>query len=410
MAVTRITMPGADGERHLVMIEDVTERKALQDQLYVVQRLDAVGQLTGGIAHDFNNLLTVIIGSSEALAEELDNPDQRELADLILDTAERAGELTRHLLAFARRQPLSPRAFDVNQLLDGSEALIRRTLGANLQFSIEKTPDIRLAFADRSQTEAAILNLCLNARDAMPDGGRLTISTGNAIFDDDFVRSHSGARAGEFIVVRVSDTGTGIAAEVVRHIFEPFFTTKEAGRGTGLGLSMVYGFTKQSQGYIDVQTEEGKGATFSLYLPVGQAQDRVARATAKSAAQRGSETVLLVEDDDLVRQHVGIQLRGLGYQIVEAENGPRALAILEKRSDIALLFTDVMMPGGMNGRQLAERATAAWPRLRVLFSSGYSNEMLMENGRLIDGVALLAKPYSRRQLADKVREALDRPI
>jgi len=410
MAVTRISMPESDGERFLVMIEDVTERKALQDQLYVVQRLDAVGQLTGGIAHDFNNLLTVIIGSSEALAEELDDPDERELADLILDTAERAGELTRHLLAFARRQPLSPRAFDVNQLLEGSEALIRRTLGANLKFSIERMPDLRLAFADRSQTEAAILNLCLNARDAMPDGGHLRIITGNATFDDDFVRSHSGARSGDFVVVRVSDTGTGIPAEVVRHIFEPFFTTKEAGRGTGLGLSMVYGFVKQSQGYIEVQTEEGKGATFSLYLPAGRAQDAVADPAAKSAAQRGTETVLLVEDDDLVRQHVGIQLRGLGYEIVEAADGPRALAILEERRDIALLFTDVMMPGGMNGRQLAEQATAAWPRLRVLFSSGYSNEMLMENGRLIEGVTLLAKPYSRHQLAEKVRETLDRPV
>jgi nitrogen-specific signal transduction histidine kinase len=407
MAVTRITMPGADGERFLIMIEDFTERKALQEQLYVVQRLDAVGQLTGGIAHDFNNLLTVIIGSSEALAEELDNPEERELADLILDTAERAGELTRHLLAFARRQPLSPRAFDVNQLLDNSEPLIRRTLGANLRFSIERNPDVRLAFADRGQTEAAILNLCLNARDAMPNGGRLTISTTNATLSDDFVRSHSAARAGEYVVVRVSDTGTGIPADVVGHIFEPFFTTKEAGRGTGLGLSMVYGFIKQSQGYIDLQTEEGKGATFSLYLPVGHAQDAAAEPAKKSAARRGTETILLVEDDDLVRQHVGIQLKGLGYRIIEAEDGPRALVVLEQRRDIALLFTDVMMPGGMNGRELAERATATWPQLRVLFSSGYSNEMLMENGRLIDGVALLPKPYSRRQLADKVREALD---
>ncbi|MBW8755366.1 MAG: PAS domain S-box protein [Sphingomonadales bacterium] len=409
MTVTRIPMPGPERERFLVMTEDITERKALQHQLDVVQRLEAVGQLTGGIAHDFNNLLTVIIGSSEALAEEIEDPDQRELAGLILDTAERAGELTRHLLAFARRQPLSPRAFDVNQLLDGCEALIRRTLGANLHFSVEKVPGVRLAFADRGQTESAILNLCLNARDAMPNGGRLTISTANAVFDDEFVRSHSGARPGEYVAVRVSDTGSGIPAEILDHIFEPFFTTKPAGRGTGLGLSMVYGFTKQSHGYIDVATEEGKGTTFSLFLPLGQVQDRPEDAAAKGAARRGTETILLVEDDHHVRGHVANQLKGLGYQIVEAEDGPGAIAILEQRRDIALLFTDLMMPGGMNGRELAEQATTIWPDLHVLFSSGYANEMLIENGRLMEGVALLSKPYSRRQLADKIREALDVP-
>ncbi len=409
MAVTRITMPGSESARFLVMIEDVTERKALKQQLDVVQRLDAVGQLTGGIAHDFNNLLTVIIGSSEALAEELADPEQRELAGLILDTAERAGELTRHLLAFARRQPLSPRAFDLNQLLDTTEPLIRRTLGANLHFSVEQAPGIKLAYADRGQTEAAILNLCLNARDAMPNGGGLTIRTANATLDDEFVRTHSGARAGDFIMVRVSDTGTGIPAEVVDRIFEPFFTTKEAGRGTGLGLSMVYGFTKQSQGYIDVVTEEGQGTTFSLYLPIGEAQDDYDVPVERNAAPRGTETILLVEDDALVREHVANQLKSLGYQSVEAEDGASALTILDQRTDISLLFTDVMMPGGMNGRELAERAKTLWPELHVLFSSGYSNEMLMENGRLMDDVTLLSKPYSKRQLADKIREALDMP-
>ncbi len=409
LTVTRITMPDAESERYLVMIEDITERTALQQQLHVVQRLDAVGQLTGGIAHDFNNLLTVVIGCSEALAEELENPDQRELAALILQTAERAGELTRHLLAFARRQPLSPRAFDVNEMLDGSEALLRRTLGANLDFSIERAPDAGSAFADRSQTEAAVVNLCLNARDAMPEGGRLTIGTANAVFDEDFVRGHSGARPGEYVVIRVSDTGTGIPAAIVDRIFEPFFTTKEAGRGTGLGLSMVYGFIKQSHGYIEVETGEGRGTTFSLYLPRGQPGEQRRGPAAKREARRGTETILVVEDDDLVRHHASRQLKSLGYHVLEAEGGASAIALLERRRDIALLFTDVMMPGGMNGRELAGQAKRLLPDLRVLFSSGYSNENLMENGRLIDGIRLLSKPYSRGQLADSIREALDEP-
>jgi len=409
LTVTRITMPDAESERYLVMIEDITERKALQQQLHVVQRLDAVGQLTGGIAHDFNNLLTVVIGCSEALAEELEDPDQRELAALILQTAERAGELTRHLLAFARRQPLSPRAFDVNEMLDGSEALLRRTLGANLDFSIERAADAKPAFADRSQTEAAVVNLCLNARDAMPEGGRLTIATANAVFDEDFVRSHSGARPGEYVAIRVSDTGTGIPAAVVDHIFEPFFTTKEAGRGTGLGLSMVYGFVKQSHGYIAVETEEGRGTTFSLYLPLGQPVAERHGAAEEGAARRGTETILVVEDDELVRHHACKQLKSLGYHVVEADGGTSAIALLERRRDIALLFTDVMMPGGLNGRTLAEQAKRLLPGLRVLFSSGYSDENLMENGRLVDGIRLLSKPYSRRQLADRIREALDEP-
>ena len=407
LVVTRIAMPGTERDRFLVMIEDVTERRALQQRLDLVQRLDAIGQLTGGIAHDFNNLLTVIIGSSEALSEELDDPEQRELARLILDTAERAGELTRSLLAFARRQPLSPRALDINQLLAESQPLIRRTLGANLHFSIEMAPDVRPVFADRGQTEAAILNLCLNARDAMPNGGRLTISTQNASFDEAFVRHHSGARPGEYVAVHVSDTGAGIAPEVLDRIFEPFFTTKEKGRGTGLGLAMVYGFTKQSQGYIGVETEEGQGTTFSLYLPVGETNDDPRDGAPLSEPPRGDETILLVEDDALVRAHVQGQLVSLGYRVVEASDGPEALAQLERHSDIALLFTDMMMPGGLNGRELAERARALWPGLKVLFSSGYSNETLMEDGRLIDGITLLSKPYSKRQLAEFVREVLD---
>jgi PAS domain S-box-containing protein len=407
LAVTRVQMPGSDKPRLLAMIEDVTERRVLQQQLDVVQRLDAIGQLTGGIAHDFNNLLTVIIGSSETLAEELEEPELRELAGLVLSTAERAGELTSSLLAFARRQPLSPRAIDVNRLLADARPLIQRTLGANLVFAIDMAPDARAVFADRVQTEAAILNLCLNARDAMPEGGRLSICTENVVFDPDFVRNHSGARPGEYVAIRVRDTGLGIAADVVPRIFEPFFTTKEVGRGTGLGLAMVYGFTKQSQGYIEVETELGVGTTFSLYLPVSGARHDDAAPPAPGAPPRGAETVLVVEDDDLVRKHAREQLRSLGYRIFEAADGPSAMDVLARESDVALLFTDIVMPGGMNGRQLAKCATAMRPGLRVLFCSGYSDEMLMEDGRLIEGVALLSKPYSKRDLADSVRQTLD---
>lgn len=407
LAVTRIAMPGSNREHFLAMAEDITERKALQYRLDLVQRLDAIGQLTGGIAHDFNNLLTVIIGSAETLGEELDAPEQRELAGLILDTAERAGELTAHLLAFARRQPLSPRSHDINALLNSSEALIRRTFGANLRLTIERAANARRVYADRAQTEAAILNLCLNARDAMPEGGRLTISTGNVNIDDEFIRGHSGVSPGDYVFVRVSDTGTGIAPDVLDRIFEPFFTTKGPGNGTGLGLAMVYGFAKQSQGHIDVESQLGTGSTFTLYLPIGQAEEDDAETAAVNNLPRGSETVLLVEDDDLVRSHAQGQLTSLGYQVLEASDGPEALAWFEQRNDIALLFTDMMMPGGLNGRELAERARELRPHIRILFSSGCADEMLTADGSLADGVSQLAKPYARRQLAEKVRKALD---
>ena len=318
-------------------------------------------------------------------------------------------ELTQRLLAFARRQPLSPSAFDANGLIASCEPLIRRTLGANLEFAIDMASDTGAIFADRAQTEAAILNLCLNARDAMPEGGRLTLRAGRRQLDDHFVRTHSGARAGDFIVISVSDTGTGIAPDVRDRIFEPFFTTKDAGRGTGLGLSMVYGFVQQSHGYVDVESGEG-GTTFSLYLPVAQDAALAEGPAAPDAIRGGSETVLVVEDDGIVRRHVCNQLRGLGYDVLEAEDGPCALTVLASRPDIALLFTDVMMPGGMSGIDLAERARIEHPHLRILFSSGYSDELLGASGHAIDHTTLLPKPYSRRDLAEKIREAFEKTV
>lgn len=397
------------GGQYLSMVEDITERKALQYQLHLAQRMDAIGQLTGGVAHDFNNLLTVVIGGGEALLEKIQAPDQREYAELILQAAHQGSELTRQLLAFARRQPLEPHPFDVSELLGSMASLIKRTHGDDVFLSIEQALDLDHAFADPSQTEAALLNLCLNARDAMPGGGKITISARNITLTQAFVQKHPDARAGNYVGISVSDTGTGIASDVIEHMFEPFFTTKEVGKGSGLGLSMVYGFIKQSEGYLDVKTELGVGTTFTMYLPVA---DPAAQAPAQLAqdnreVERGTENVLIVEDNDLVRRNASHLFESLGYQAILASNGADALAILQQRNDIDLLFTDIIMPGGMNGRELAAHAKKLCPRLRILYTSGYSQDALMDQGRLVENVALLSKPFSKQQLSEKVRAILD---
>ncbi len=399
---------GTEGIGHCVG-RDMSDHYALEAQVQLAQRMEAIGQLTGGVAHDFNNLLTVVIGCSETLTAELKDPDHGTLARLILYAAEQASELTQQLMAFARRQPLAPYLLDINELLDRNEGLIRRTIGGDILFSIEKAPDLSLAFADQSQTAAAILNLCINARDAMAGGGSLSITTANTTLSADYARLHPDARAGDYVMIRVADTGSGIPADVVGKIFEPFFTTKETGKGSGLGLSMVYGFVKQSDGYMEVDTELGRGTSFSIFLPV--ADESSAAAVAEIAPgdgiERGSENLLVVEDDDLVRAHVRTQLEGLGYQVVEAANAALAIGVLEQRDDIDMLFTDIVMPGGMNGRQLGEAVTARWPHIRILYTSGYSRDALSQDGRLLDGVILLPKPYSKRELSEKVRQVLD---
>lgn len=397
------------GGKYLSMVEDITERKALQYQLHLAQRMDAIGQLTGGVAHDFNNLLTVVIGGGEALLEQLRAPDQREYAELILQAAQQGSELTRQLLAFAKRQPLEPHPFDVSELLGSMASLIKRTHGDDVLLSIEQGLDLHNAFADPSQTEAALLNLCLNARDAMPGGGRLTITARNATLTRAFVQKHPEAREGNYIAISVSDTGTGIAPDVIEHMFEPFFTTKDVGKGSGLGLSMVYGFIKQSEGHLDIKTELGAGTTFTMYLP---AADPAAQTTGRIAHNQhelegGTESVLIVEDNDLVRRNASYHFESLGYHVILASSGVDALAILQQREDIDLLFTDIIMPGGMNGRELAELAKRLRPRLRILYTSGYSQDALMDQGRLVDDVALLSKPFSKQQLSEKVRAVLD---
>lgn len=387
---------------------DVTERHRLEEELRQSQRLDAIGQLVGGVAHDFNNLLTVIMGNNELLVHELaDDEDRRELATTALVAAQRGAELTQRLLAFARRQALAPRAVEVNGLVREMHGLLRRTLGEQIDIEVVRNEALWTALVDPAQLEGAILNLAINARDAMVGGGRMTIQTANVELDESYSEQHVDALPGAYVQIAVSDTGTGIAPEHLLHVFDPFFTTKASGRGTGLGLSMVYGFVKQSGGHARIYSEVGHGTTVRLYLPraagPAEAQDPITPA----AVTGGSEKILLVEDDELVRRYATDALTALGYRVFVAPDGPLALGLLKENDDIALLFTDVIMPGGMNGRELADAALAVRPRLRVLYTSGYTENAIVHDGRLDPDVRLLSKPYRRADLALAIRAALD---
>ncbi|BBK29525.1 hypothetical protein STHU_01590 [Allostella humosa] len=388
---------------------DITAQKLAEEQLRQAQKMDAIGQLTGGIAHDFNNMLTVIIGNSELLAERADAaPEVRAGLDLVLRAAEAAAELTGRLLAFARRTPLQPRRVQVNPFITQVEVLLRRSLGEQYDIHLALAPGMWDVLIDPAQLEAAILNLALNARDAMADGGPVTIETANIEIDEAYAAANEDAQPGQFIMVAISDAGAGMPAEVVRRAFEPFFTTKPVGKGTGLGLSMVYGFVRQSGGHVKIYSEEGRGTTIRLYLP--RAIDDVAASDTLVAEQhlpRGeNRTVLVVEDDDLVRRHVEAQLDALGYRVLGAENGPAALARLEAGEAVDLLLTDVVMPGGMTGREVATAAQRLRPGLPVLFMSGYTENAIVHGGRLDPDARLLSKPYRLRDLAAKVHAAL----
>jgi PAS domain S-box-containing protein len=388
---------------------DVTEQRRLDDRLRQAQKLEAVGLLTGGIAHDFNNLLTVILGGSEVLAEEIADEELRSLAEMTITAARRGAELTNRLLAFARRQPLAPRRVDLGELAQGLEGLLRRTLSEAIEIRVTTRARLWPTEIDPGQLENAVLNLAINARDAMPAGGRLTIETANAVLDEAYAATAPDAAPGEYVMVAVSDTGTGMAPETLARVFEPFFTTKEAGRGSGLGLSMVYGFARQSGGHVRIYSELGQGTTVRMYFP--RAADRTAAAPedAQAApAAGGAEHILVVEDDPLVRRNLTHQLGTLGYRVTAAEAGAEALAIIEATPDIDLLLTDVVMPGGMNGAALAAAARVRRPDLRVLYTSGYAEDAIVHHGRLDPGVELLAKPYRRQELAAKVRLVLDR--
>ncbi|MGF1626659.1 MAG: ATP-binding protein [Alphaproteobacteria bacterium] len=390
-------------ERQRAAIEDLNQR------LRQSQKLEAVGQLTGGVAHDFNNLLTVILGNAETLADSLtDNQRLRTLAEVTAKAAERGAELISRLLAFSRRQPLDPQAIDVNQQIADFSRLLPRALGEHVEIEVTCAPGLWLAMIDPGQLENALLNLCINARDAMPTGGRLTIETANVDLDHAYARQQPDVEPGQYVMIAVSDTGAGMDATTIERAFEPFFTTKEVGKGSGLGLSMVYGFVKQSLGHVRIYSEVGQGTTVRLYLPRADADaDGEAKAADEPAASRGHERILLVEDDELVREYVAGQLDGLGYVVVPVGTGPEAIEALRKADDFDLLFTDVVMPGGMSGRQLADLARELRPALPVLFTSGYTETAIVHHGRLDPGIQLLQKPYRRQDLAAKVRSVLD---
>ena len=395
-------------EAVLAINTDITERLALEEQLQQSQRLEAVGQLTGGVAHDFNNLLTVILGNSELLEEQLEEtPLLRDSARLIRGAAERAAELTRRLLAFARRQPLAPEIVDVNELINGLTPLLRPTLHEHLDFNIVPCASPWPAFIDPGQLESAILNLCINARDAVSGNGCIVLETANVTLDKNYAKRDSEVVPGDYIRVVVSDTGQGIPAASLKKVFEPFFTTKPKGKGTGLGLSMVYGFVKQSRGHIKIYSEPGEGTTVKLYLPRADRdyETPVPPASPVRFSNR-AEIILLVEDDGAVRDQAANQLRDLGYRVISAANGEAALTILREQ-EVDLLFTDVIMPGGPNGPELARLARQQFPGLPVLYTSGYTENAIVHQGRLDPGVHLLEKPYHRGDLARKVRDALD---
>ncbi|HZL60031.1 MAG TPA: PAS domain S-box protein [Stellaceae bacterium] len=403
LAVAEI--PSEHGTREFVgSVRDITTRRNVAEQLQQAQKMEAIGNLTGGLAHDFNNLLGIIIGSLDLLAPHFERePQDRELHRDALGAALKGADLTRRLLAFARAQTLQPERIELNALVEEMAKLLSRTLGPMTEISVVLAPDIWPVVADPGQLQSALANLATNARDAMPDGGKLIFATYNRALDASRVAEHAEVAPGDYAVIEVSDTGAGMAREIVTHIFEPFFTTKERGKGTGLGLAMVFGFIKQSDGHINVHSKPGKGTTFCLFLPRATAEAKAAeRPRQPIAANAGAgKRVLVAEDDDALRRVVVRQLRDLGYQPLEAASAAAALDILE-REPVDLLFSDVIMPGEGDGFELARRVAARWPKLRILLTSGFPAARL-SLGRT---VRLLHKPYRREELAAALREAL----
>ena len=395
----------------------VEERtKELQDAheaLRQSQKMETVGQLTGGIAHDFNNLLQIVSGNLDLLRQKLpaDAAHLKRYADRAFTGADRAATLTQRLLAFSRRQPLAPKPVDINRLIPGMSELLHRTLGETVEVEAVLAPRLWTVEADPNQLENAIINLAINARDAMPAGGKLTIETQNTHLDHSYAVQNPEVAVGQYAVICISDTGVGMDSETAAKAVEPFFTTKEVGKGTGLGLSMVYGFVKQSGGHIKIYSEPGEGTTVKMYLPrlLGKLDEQTEDPGLGPAEAQGEETILVCEDDEDVRAYSAEVLRELGYSVIEAADGAAALALLKAKGRVDLLFTDVVLPGGMSGSVLAKEAAQLQPDIRTLFTTGYARNAIVHHGRLDAGVDLLTKPFSYADLAARVRDILDRP-
>ena len=403
VSLTQLSAVGYRQPLLLGLVEDITREKRAEAELRQAQKMEAIGQLTGGIAHDFNNLLGVIIGNAEFLIDAVDrHPDKLALVKEIIDSALSGADLTRRLLAFARRQTLQPRRIDLNTYLPNHVAILRRLLGETIQVTMTLAADLWPTRVDPSQVGDALLNLAINARDAMPHGGRIEISTANVHLGDD--PRDPVVAPGDYVVMTVTDSGIGMPPEVLERAVEPFFTTKEPGAGSGLGLGMIFGFAKQSGGHLTIASQHGRGTTVRLYLPRAQGSETDAGdGTAGLPLPRGHETILLVDDSDEMRVIAGRHLDSLGYRVTEAANGPAALAILRGGQTFDLLFTDIIMPNGMTGYQLAAMARQLRPRLKVLFATGYAGPE-MERAPL--GMTL-RKPYRKQDLAISVRAVLE---
>jgi PAS domain S-box-containing protein len=397
-------------QANLALQAEMADRHKAEQALYQAQKMEAVGQLTGGVAHDFNNLLTVVMGNLQILANHLRSDAlATELIQAAIKAAKRGAELNRTLLAFSRKQRLAPEPVDFNDMISGMAQMMRRTLGEQIRILLKPDEDLPRAMADPAQLETALLNLAVNARDAMPEGGTLTIETATMVFDTHSAELEGDVTPGRYVMLAVSDTGGGMPPEVVARAFEPFFTTKETGKGSGLGLAMVYGFVKQSGGHVKIYSESGLGTTVKIFLPqTPHANDLEAEPAANPAARpTGKETILLVEDEDDVRQLACRVLDVLGYRILQAGDGATALAILDEEPDISLLFTDVVLPGGMTGPEIARQAQARNPALKVLFTSGYTGNAVQHLESVGGHVSLLSKPYNIDDLAQMVRSSLD---
>ena len=387
----------------------LADRERLERQFHQVQKMETVGQLAGGIAHDFNNILTAIVGFGTLLAEQVSgNDNASENAGEILAAANRASALTRQLLAFGRRQVLHPTRLDVNEAVHSLAGMLRQLIGEDIDLQIICEPDVPPIRADLSQLESALANLVVNARDAMPRGGRLTVETASVTLDDDYCTTHVGVRPGRYARLSVSDTGIGMSHEVQARIFEPFFTTKQGGKGTGLGLATVYGIVKQSGGNIWVYSEEGLGATFKMYLPVDSSGDEAVdrREPVRGQWSKGTETVLLVEDAPMIRRLAREIMTRAGYTVIEADDANQASQLAAKQPRIDVLLTDVIMPGP-NGIELADQLRAARSELRVLFMSGYTNNAIVRNGLLRDSTTFLQKPFTPEELLRKLRSVIE---